>query len=65
MLVHRVARNNEQGRAAIDRIIQVEPNIGFNTVRIRNLEDNHYVTRDFTNFLLRELAASQAEVREP
>ena len=59
-----MARNDEQGRAAIDRVMQVNAATGVNTVHICNLEDNHNATRDRTNFLQRELAASQAEVRE-
>lgn len=64
VLVSCVARNDEQGRAAIDRVMQVHAATGVNTIRICNLEDNHNATWDHTNLLQRELAASQAEVRE-
>ena len=44
--------------------MQVDAATGVNTVCIRNLEDNHNATIDRTNFLMREIAASQVEVRE-
>ena len=64
VLVRRVARNNEQRRATIDRVMQVDATTGVNTFRIRNLKGSHNATRDRTNFMMREPAASHAEVRE-
>ena len=39
IMVRRIARNGEQGRAAIDRVIEIDPNSGDNTVRIIHLEE--------------------------
>ena len=60
MLVFRVSCNTEQGINIIDRVVQIEATIGVDAVRLRNLEDNHNATRDCTNFLQGELAASHA-----
>ena len=49
VLVLRLACNDEQGRVAINRVMQADAATGFNTVRIRNLEDVHNATRVRTN----------------
>ena len=41
IMVHRVARNEIQGRTTLNRISEVDANSGVNTVRIRRLEDAH------------------------
>lgn len=51
-------------RVAIDRVIQVGTANGVNIVCLYNLEDNHEATRNCTNLLQMEPAASRAEVRE-
>ena len=46
ILVRRIARNDEQGRAAINRIIEVDADAGVNTVRIRHLESVYERTQN-------------------
>ena len=53
VMVCRIARNVEQGRATIDRVMEVDANSGVNTVRIRHLEEALKGTRG-TNDTLRQ-----------
>ena len=45
VIICRIARNVEQGRAAIDRVIEFDAISGVNTVRIRRLEEDIERTR--------------------
>ena len=45
VIIRRIARNVEQGRAAIDRVMEIDANSGVNTVRIRRLEEDMERTR--------------------
>ncbi|CAI9260222.1 unnamed protein product [Lactuca saligna] len=45
VIIRRIARNVEQGRAAIDQVMEIEANSGVNTVRIRCLEEDMERTR--------------------
>ena len=64
ILVCRVSRNVEQGRAAIDQVMEVRANSGVNTVRLRHLNKDQELTSTHTDALHRELTASRSEVRE-
>ena len=64
IMVRRIARNVEQGRAAIDRVMEIDANSGVNTVRIRQLESAQERTLVRNAALKRELIEIQAEVRE-
>ncbi|CAH1427776.1 unnamed protein product [Lactuca virosa] len=64
IMVRRISRNTEQGRATIDRVVEIDANSGVNTVRIRQLESAHERTQVRNAALQRELAETQAEVRE-
>ena len=63
-MVRRIARNVEQGQAAIGRVVEVDANSNLNTVRIRQLEEAMDRTRRTNEALQQSLAASRAEVRE-
>ena len=63
-MVRMIAQNDEQGQAAIDRIIEIDANPGVNTVRIRHLEEAMEGTRRANEALQQQLAASRAEVIE-
>ena len=63
-MVRRIARNGEQGRAAIDRVMEVDAKSGVNTVCIIHLEEAMERTRRVNETLQQELAASRAEVLE-
>ena len=64
VIIRRIARNVEQGRAAIDRVMEIDANSGVNTVRIRRLEEDMERTRRTNETLQQQLAASRAEVME-
>ena len=64
VIIRRIARNVEQGRAAIDRVMEIDANSGVNTVRIRRLEEDMERTRRTNETLQQQLAASRAEVLE-
>ena len=64
IMVCRIARNVEQGQAAIRRVVEVDANSNLNTVRIRQLEEAMDRTRRTNEALQQQLAASRAEVRE-
>jgi len=64
VIIRRIARNVEQGRAAIDRVMEIDANSGVNTVRIRRLEEDIERTRRTNKTQQQQLAASRAEVLE-
>ncbi|CAH1440060.1 unnamed protein product [Lactuca virosa] len=64
VMIRRIARNVEQGRAAIDRVMEIDANSGVNTVRIRHLEDAVEGTRRTNETLRQQLAASRTEILE-
>ena len=64
IMIRRIARNVEQGQAAIGRVVEVDANSNLNTVRIRQLEEAMDRTRRTNEALQHQLAASRAEVRE-
>jgi len=64
VIIRRIARNVEQGRAAIDRVMEIDANSGVNTVRIRRLEEDMERTRRTNETLQQQLAASRAEILE-
>lgn len=64
ILVCRVARNEIQGRTALNRITEVDANAGVNTVRIRRLENAHERAERDDESLLQGLAETRAEVIE-
>ena len=64
VIIRRIARNVEQGRAAIDRVMEIDANSGVNTVRIRRLEEDMERTRRTNETLQQQLTASRAEVME-
>ena len=51
VLVHRAAHNDEQGRSAIDGVVQVSTTTRFNTVHLHHLIRNHETPRDITKTL--------------
>ena len=63
-MVWRIARNVEQGHAAIGRVVEIDANSNLNIVRIRQLEEAMDRTRRTNEALQQQLAASRAEVRE-
>ena len=64
VIIRRIARNVEQGRAAIDRVMEIDANSGVNTVCIRRLEEDMERTQRTNETLQQQLAASRAEVLE-
>ena len=64
IMVRRISRNTILGQATIDRVVEIEANSGVNTVHIRQLESAHERTLVRNANLQRELAETQAEVRE-
>ena len=64
VIIRRIDRNVEQGRAAIDRVMEIDANSGVNTVSIRRLEEDMERTRRTNETLQQQLAASRAEVLE-
>ena len=64
ILVRRVPRNEEQGRTAINRIMEVDAKAGVSTVCIRRLEDAHGRSMRDNEALQQELAETRAEVIE-
>ena len=64
MFIRRVARNDEQERAAIHRVVEVDATMVLNMVRLRHLSEDQELTRTHTDALQRELAANRSEVRE-
>ena len=63
VMVRRIARNVEQGRAAIDRVIEIDANSGVNTIRIRHLEEALERTRRSNDALRQQLTTKIAELR--
>ena len=63
-MVRRIARNIEQGHAAIGRVMEIDANSNLKTVRIYLLEEAMDRTRRTNEALQQQLAASVAEVRE-
>ena len=63
VMVRRIARNVEQGRAAIDRVMEIDANSGVNTVRIRHLEEALEGTRRTNDALRHQLSTKVAELR--
>ena len=63
-MVRRIARNVEQGQAAIGRVVEVDANSNLNIVRICQLEEAMDRTRRTNEALQQQLAASRAKVRE-
>ena len=63
VMVRRIARNIEQGRAAIDRVMDIDANSGVNTVRIRHLEEALEGTRRTNDALRQQLTTEIAELR--
>ena len=64
IMIWRIARNVEQGQAAIGRVVEVDANSNLNTVRIRQLEEAMDRTRRTNEDLQQQLATPRAEVRE-
>lgn len=64
IIVHRIARNVEQGRETINRILEIDTKSGVNTFYIRQLEEAMERTRRTNETLQQLLAASQADVIE-
>ncbi|KAL7596760.1 hypothetical protein Lser_V15G28139 [Lactuca serriola] len=64
ILVRMVARNEEQGRTTINRMMEVDANEGVNIVRIRRLEDAHGRSMRDNEALQQDLAATRAKVIE-
>ena len=62
IMVRRIARNIEQGQAAIGKVVEVDANSNLNTVRIHQLEEAMDRTRKTNEALQQQLAASQAEI---
>ena len=63
-MVRRISRNTILGQETIDRVVEIEANSDVNTVHIRQLESAHERTLVRNANLQRELAETQAEVRE-
>ncbi|XP_052621764.1 uncharacterized protein LOC128127340 [Lactuca sativa] len=64
VIVHHVTRHEEQTRVNTRHLMEVGATSQVNSVRIRWLDDDHDRTRDCTELLRREMAATQAEVQE-
>ncbi|KAL7583091.1 hypothetical protein Lser_V15G45435 [Lactuca serriola] len=64
VMIRRIARIGEQGREAIDRIMEIDANSGVNTVRIRQLQSTQERTLVRNAALQRELTENRVEVRE-
>ena len=52
------------GQSTINRVLEIDANSGINPIRIRQLESAHERTLVRNETLQRELAETQAEVRE-
>ena len=64
ILVRRIACNDEQGRVALNRIMEVDADAGVNTIRILHLESSYERTQNQNATLQRDLTATQVEIRE-
>ena len=64
IMVRRISRNTIMAQATINQVLEVDANSGVNTVHIRQLESAHERTLVHNAALQRELAETQAEVRE-
>ena len=64
IMVSIIARNVEQGGAAVGRVVEIDANIGVHPVRICHLEEVMERTRSTNETLQQQLAVSQAEVIE-
>lgn len=64
IMVSIIARNVEQGGAAVGRVVEIDANIGVHPVRICHLEEAMERTRSTNETLQQQLAVSQVEVIE-
>lgn len=64
ILIHRVARNEIQGRTTLHRIVEVDANAGMHTIRTILLEDARKRSRRDHEALLQALAETRVEVIE-
>ena len=63
-MVLRISHNGEQGRAVINRVMEIDANSGVNTIRIIHHEEAMERTRRANQALQQQLDASCAEVIE-
>ena len=64
VMVHRIARHDEQSRTSISHILDVSATAEVTAARLRRLDEDHDQTRRIINYLQEDVTTSRAEIRE-